>query len=399
MMSMGSFIQNATGYDSMIYEDMQQAVLDLLQELIDTASQPQEDVESVVLKTLNDEEISNSIVYFMRLLASSWMETYPQDYAPFIEGMTIDMYRKSTIEPVNCEIEHVGMKILVDVLLKPIGISVEVVYLDRSPGSQVNTVPMQATDGAGNPLLVGSPTAYLLYRPGHYDILYKQQAPAEILPDVARPQAANLNQIEIRQVSSVGNQDSRWTSTPNFGGGGGFDLGILSSIPGMSFAGPQANFGDYDSMSGFKPSMYDMPCRPILTEISHRPSISSSSGRSSSSTLPSYISELSPDPHHMAQSHPVVLSTILPKPLPVVSSPSIPSTSIGFVPSAPTFLPMTQLQSPINQIRRSRYEVEREFEHPPPPPVQTTTFKNSHYNVAHFNNPDFQPEEWRPDDE
>jgi ubiquitin thioesterase protein OTUB1 len=28
--------------------------------------------------------------------------------------------------------------------------------------------------------------------------------------------------------------------------------------------------------------------------------------------------------------------------------------------------------------------------------LQTTTFKNSHFNVAHYNNPNFQPEEYRP---
>ncbi|KAK3065902.1 hypothetical protein LTR53_017908 [Teratosphaeriaceae sp. CCFEE 6253] len=30
---------------------------------------------------------------------------------------------------------------------------------------------------------------------------------------------------------------------------------------------------------------------------------------------------------------------------------------------------------------------------------QTTIFKNSHYNTAHYLNPDFHPEEWRPDNE
>lgn len=29
----------------------------------------------------------------------------------------------------------------------------------------------------------------------------------------------------------------------------------------------------------------------------------------------------------------------------------------------------------------------------------TSTSSSSHYNTAHFMNPDFQPEEWHPEDE
>lgn len=73
--------------------------------------------------------------------------------------------------------------------------------------------------------------------------------------------------------------------------------------------------------------------------------------------------------------------------------------------SLPRYVPMpsqhSALPSPTSansSFRPSRWERELKFPRPEGPVVfQTNTFKNSHYNVAHYNNPNFQPEEWSPD--
>ena len=72
-------------------------------------------------------------------------------------------YCQTKIEPVMSEIEHVGMSALCDVLAKPAGIAVEILYLDRSPGDEVNIYRFDPADiglTANDP-----PTIRMLYRP------------------------------------------------------------------------------------------------------------------------------------------------------------------------------------------------------------------------------------------
>jgi ubiquitin thioesterase protein OTUB1 len=56
------------------------------------------------------------------------------------------------------------MSALVDVLVKPAGIAVEILYLDRTPGEEVNTYRFDPVDH-NNEQLPTPPTFRLLYRP------------------------------------------------------------------------------------------------------------------------------------------------------------------------------------------------------------------------------------------
>ena len=62
------------------------------------------------------------------------------------------------------EIEHIGICGLVDALVKPAGIAVEILYLDRTPGSEANKYEFCPVDHSGMPL-ANAPTIRLLYRP------------------------------------------------------------------------------------------------------------------------------------------------------------------------------------------------------------------------------------------
>ena len=62
------------------------------------------------------------------------------------------------------EIEHIGICGLVDVLVKPAGIAVEILYLDRTPGEEANKYGFYPTDQNGVPMN-NTPTIRLLYRP------------------------------------------------------------------------------------------------------------------------------------------------------------------------------------------------------------------------------------------
>lgn len=85
------------------------------------------------------------------------MQKYPQNFEPFI-GEPVRSYCQSHIEPAVCEIEHVGMSALVDVLVKPAGIAVEILYLDRTEGTTPNVYHFEVAQP--NPVIFR-----LLYRP------------------------------------------------------------------------------------------------------------------------------------------------------------------------------------------------------------------------------------------
>ena len=92
------------------------------------------------------------------------MKTRPDLYQPFILDGTLDQYCATQIEPYQVEIEHIGMNAIIDVLVKPAGLAVEILYLDRSAGTEVNEHRFEPAGATG---LAGSETATLrlLYRP------------------------------------------------------------------------------------------------------------------------------------------------------------------------------------------------------------------------------------------
>lgn len=95
------------------------------------------------------------------------MKTHAETYQPFIID-TVAEYCATQIEPYLIEIEHVGMDALIDVLVKPAGFAVEISYLDRSAGAEVNSHRFEASAADGTPMYPDAPTIYLLYRP--YDL-------------------------------------------------------------------------------------------------------------------------------------------------------------------------------------------------------------------------------------
>lgn len=60
--------------------------------------------------------------------------------------------------PHGMEIDHPGISAITDILLKPAGVALDVIYLDRSAGDEATTHQFAAGTNA-------SQTIYLLYRP------------------------------------------------------------------------------------------------------------------------------------------------------------------------------------------------------------------------------------------
>jgi ubiquitin thioesterase protein OTUB1 len=74
-------------------------------------------------------------------------------------------YCSLNIEPSLCEIDYVAVGALSAALIKPAGFGFEVMYLDRSPGDEVNIQPFSEPTDHNGMLLSNPPTIRLLYRP------------------------------------------------------------------------------------------------------------------------------------------------------------------------------------------------------------------------------------------
>ena len=157
---------NAAGFRQDIYMDFVEETINLLRLISESISSPYNQAHGshVLLEKFNDPGVSSAIITHFRLLTSAWMRSRPDTYQPFILDGTVEQYCASQIEPYQVEIEHVGMNALIDVVVRPAGFAIEIVYLDRSAGSEVNEhrfEPSRIIDSAS----VEPVPLRLLYRP------------------------------------------------------------------------------------------------------------------------------------------------------------------------------------------------------------------------------------------
>jgi len=111
-------------------------------------------------KMFNDEGVSNYLVVFLRLLTSKQLQLEGEFYQNFMEGgRTVVEFCNTDVEPMYRESDHIH----IIGLTAAAGINVRVVYLDRGSGDEAvhHDFPEDS-----------QPQIHVLYRPGHYDVLY-----------------------------------------------------------------------------------------------------------------------------------------------------------------------------------------------------------------------------------
>lgn len=330
----------------MVYEDMREELLILMNDI--AAALPNQGAAmDVLVQKFNDLDVANHILYYLRLLASSWLKGDPNanEYLGFIpEDIGIVGYCQNYLELPGREIEHLGIIVLYNVLLKPCGMVIEIAYLDRTPGSAVNTYRVPAEANGRDPSTLG-PIIYLLFRPDHYDILYPHPPPAAPLD------------IQVHRASSFSHEHQITTNIQNnLQHFSEVDMSALSLIPGL----------------GMNPGL------PSLA-VPTAPSIES----------------YSPSPQSPWTSTPFA------DPLPIRQQQQ--QQQLEEEQSTPSLRAVSVLPQPVQRLTPPlRFS---EYCHPQlaesyashEPCLTTTAFKNSHYNTAHYNNPNFQPEEYKPE--
>lgn len=114
-------------------------------------------------KLFNEQGYSDYVVVYLRLITSCHLKERADFYQNFIDGnYTIQEFCHQEVEPMYKESDHIHIIAICSAL--DAGVRVE--YMDRGDGNQV--IAHEFPDGC-------KPNVFLLYRPGHYDILYPNE--------------------------------------------------------------------------------------------------------------------------------------------------------------------------------------------------------------------------------
>lgn len=348
---LNDYLVNSGGYDPDMFMDFVEETMQLFKDISDNIHSP--DTAIAILTSLFNSDESMGLLYHLRLLAASWLKGNRDQYEAWCE-VGIDGYCASMIEPPDREIEELGVVLLVEILLKPVGFILEIAYLDRSAGTEVNTHRFPESNNSLGPFM------HLLYRPGHYDILYKP----------------NPRDVQVNRMSFT---PATFDGLPMFSAP--FDYNPLAMIPGTGAVDDLPPLGQF----GGGPMEFDTG--PIdglspLGQLGGGPMEYAPTPQSP--WFPSPLLDPSPTPAARTMSGACPYSTS--PQIPTQSQPPPPSTA------APT--------TPPHSIRFSEYQYPQ-F-HPTDVNIwsdntfQTSTFKNSHFNKAHYKNPEFTPEEFKP---
>ncbi|KAK5988300.1 Ubiquitin thioesterase OTUB1 [Cladobotryum mycophilum] len=391
LMSLNHMLGRIGGYA--YYEDFADEAIGLLRDLAPHATNPGM-AQVILYRRWNDKSVEGSLIYYFRLLAATYLKANAARFESFLQdGQGIPLYCSQSIEIVNREIEQLGIVALTNILLKPIDFVLEIAYLDRSPGAQVNRYRFPEETNQQSPAELG-PTIYLLYRPDHYDILYLAPPPPPL------PISAPVAPVSL-QVNRVDGFTSNLniTSTMGLAAFSTADLNILSMIPG-GFGGGLSGLGSLGGLGSpaspgstigdaFSPVQQNSPWMPQFSDPlpvqapappQPQPPVVAAQPATPSTPLAS-------SPPNMATSASNIGSTHAPAAV-------VPSQPLAASAGYP--IRFTHVQYMIHD--NSQDDVRHGFLEPTFN-VQTSTFKNSIWNRAHFGNPDFHPEEWSPDDD
>jgi ubiquitin thioesterase protein OTUB1 len=102
------------------------------------------------------------VITAARMVTSLYIQENPDQFQPFIEaasGVSVKQFCTSDVEAVNVEVDHLQILALTSF----INIGVRIEYLDQSSTSLHHHDFPEGVE----------PSVHVVYRPGHYDILYR----------------------------------------------------------------------------------------------------------------------------------------------------------------------------------------------------------------------------------
>jgi ubiquitin thioesterase protein OTUB1 len=129
--------------------------------------------QDLIAEVCNPDQ-SEYLVCCFRYIVSNYIRAHEDMFLPFIEGYaTVNDYCNSEVEAVSRECEQIHVTALCNALSMPIVVQ----YLDLSAGNQaaqyvVEPIPLNEGEVLPQRALPDKAAVHLLYRPGHFDVLY-----------------------------------------------------------------------------------------------------------------------------------------------------------------------------------------------------------------------------------
>lgn len=162
---------NQVGFEALATEDFIHSYDETIQSLLDLSSDRIHVQQELLSEKMNDPEISNSLVVYFRLVASSYLRSNADQYEPFItisSQSTFGTLQKTNDKMVMYCVNYVeafgkeSEDLCIMALSNALNVQVNITAIDAS-----HPTPQAYTFNQSDAVKID-----LLYRPGHYDILY-----------------------------------------------------------------------------------------------------------------------------------------------------------------------------------------------------------------------------------
>lgn len=148
------------GVPSVTIEDFYEVFLEVIENIRDGQIQNSEQL----LERFCDQSKSDYIVVYFRLITSGYLQQNADTFANFLVGSASMLeFCKTEVEPMYKESDHIHVVAITSALQ----VCTRIIYMDRGSSTDaVNAHDFNKLDSSTEPKI------HLLYRPGHYDVVY-----------------------------------------------------------------------------------------------------------------------------------------------------------------------------------------------------------------------------------
>lgn len=147
------------GLPSVTIEDFFDVFLEVLMHIKDKQIETSEQL----LERFCNQTVSDYIVVYFRLITSGYLQRNEETFANFLVGTSsVVDFCKTEVEPMYRESDHIHVVAITSALK----VKIRIIYMDRADGS------VNAHDFPEHQDRPTECRIHLLYRPGHYDVLY-----------------------------------------------------------------------------------------------------------------------------------------------------------------------------------------------------------------------------------
>lgn len=143
----------SAGFDESTFKDLLNIFVDVVEQCEVRGR------EALLMESLNEPTTSDSLVQYLRLLTSAYLQNHADFFSHFVEAPNLKVYCTQEVETMAMECDHVDMLALSEAL----GVGIHIVSMEGGDLQQLahHTIP----EGS-------EPSLHLLYKTSHYDILY-----------------------------------------------------------------------------------------------------------------------------------------------------------------------------------------------------------------------------------